>query len=90
MKQLLTIVVPRISAEWVEVAHHLEFSISKIMTIQKKYRYNPNECCYHLLEEWIGTNQGVSPKNWVTLLSAIRKDENILALCDMIEKQLKE
>ena len=35
MKQLLTIVVPRIAMEWEVVAYALRFSISKVVLIKK-------------------------------------------------------
>ena len=57
MKQLLTSVVPRIAAEWDKVAHYLEFSIPTIKVIRQQYRGDLKECCYHLLEEWISTDE---------------------------------
>ena len=75
---------------WSEVADYLEFSIYRIRIIQKQFRGYNEECCCHLLEEWIGTNQGVTPKNWATLLSVLRQNElDIADCCDEIEKDLK-
>ena len=91
MKQLLAIVLPRIASEWDKVAYCLEFSIYRIRIIQKKFRDDPEECCYHLLEEWIGTNQGVTPKNWSTLLSVLKHIKALTetGTCHEIEEDLK-
>ena len=89
MKQLLTSVVPRIAAEWDKVAHYLEFTIPSIKIIRRQYKDDPKECCYHLLEEWIGTDQGVIPKNWTTLLSVLKQIKELTSVCNEIEKDLK-
>ena len=88
MKQLLTSVVPRIAAEWDEVAHYLEFSIPTINIIQQQYRGYPKECCRHLLKEWISTDEGVTPKNWATLLSVLKQIKELTSACSEIEKDL--
>ena len=89
MKQLLTSVVPKIAAKWDKVAHCLEFSIPSIETIQRQYRDDPEECCYHLLEKWISTDQGVTPKDWSTLLSVLKQIKGLTSVCNEIEKALK-
>lgn len=89
MKQLLIIVVPRIAAKWEKVAHCLEFSIPSIKIIQRQGRDDPEECCYHLLEKWISTDQGVTPKNWTTLLSVLKQIKELTSVCNEIEKELK-
>ena len=89
MKQLLTSVVPRIAAEWDEVAHYLDFSIASIKIIRQQCRDNPKRCCCHLLEEWISTDQGVTPKNWTTLLSVLKQIKELTSVCNEIEKEIK-
>ena len=88
MKQLLTSVVPRIAAEWDEVAHYLEFSIPTINFIRRQYRGDLKECCCHLLKEWISTDEGVTPKNWATLLSVLKQIKELTSACSEIEKDL--
>ena len=89
MKQLLTSVVPRIAAKWDKVAHFMEFSIPSIEIIQQQCRDDPEECCYQLLKKWISTDQGVTPKNWTTLLSALKQIRGLTSTCNEIEKDLK-
>ena len=88
MKQMLATVVPRIAAEWDKVAHYLEFSISSVKIIRQQYRDIPKECCYHLLEEWISTDQGVTPKNWNTLLSVLEQIKELTSAYNEIKKDL--
>ena len=92
MKQLLTIVVPRIAWVWDQVAYCMEFSIYRIRIIRKLFRDDTEECCYHLLQEWIGTDQGVTPKNWYTLLSVLKNVEALTetSICHEIEEDLKQ
>ena len=89
MKQLLTSVVPRIAAKWDKVAHFMEFSIPSIEIIQRQCRDDPEECCYQLLKKWISTDQGVTPKNWATLLSVLKQIKALANVCNEIEKDLK-
>ena len=89
MKQLLTIVIPRIAAEWYKVAHCLEFTIPSIKIIQQQCRDNPKECCYELLKEWISTDQGIAPKNWTTLLSVFEHIKELTGVCNQIKKDLE-
>ena len=88
MKQLLTIVVPRIATEWYKVAYCLEFSISKVIIIRQQYKNDPEKCCYHLLKRWI-SNEGVSPKNWSTLLSALEQFVDFTSAQEEIEMEVK-
>ena len=88
MKQLLSIVVPRIAADWDKVAHYLEFSISSIKIIRRQCRDDPKECCYHLLQEWVSTDQGISPKNWTTLLCVLKQIKELTSVYNEIENDL--
>ena len=89
MKQLLTVVVPRIAMEWDKVAHYLEFSLFEIMIIRQQYSEDCETCCWHLLEKWISSDQGVAPVNWATLLSAIRHIKVLILACNEIKTELK-
>ena len=89
MKQLLATVVPRIAMEWDKVAYCLEFNLFNVMNIRQQYDNDLEKCCYHLLEKWISTNQGVTPKNWATLLSALSQIRILTLACIEIEAELK-
>ena len=90
MKQLLTIVVPRIATEWDKVAHHLELHICTIIYIQQHYGNNPEKCCCHMLEEWISTDQGLTPKSWSTLLSVFKQIKALTKTSGEIKNDLQQ
>ena len=71
MKDLLTIAVPRFAAEWNDVAHHLNFEITKIKIIGEKWKQDPEKCCKELLERWLQVEY--DGRTWETLLNAFRK-----------------
>ena len=88
-KHLLDVVVPRVAADWDKVADQLEFDISTIRIIQRKYRDDPEECCHQLLKEWVTTDKGVGPKNWATLLAALKKIRQLISVTEQIEDDLR-
>jgi len=90
VKQLLDVVVPRVAADWDKVAHQLEFDDSSIRIIQRRYRDDPEECCHQLLKDWVTTNKGVGPKNWTTLLAALKKIRQLRSVTQQIEDDLAQ
>ncbi|XP_065912071.1 uncharacterized protein [Dysidea avara] len=88
-KHLLDVVVRRVAADWDKVADQLEFDISTIRIIQRKYRDDPEECCHQLLKEWVTTDKGVGPKNWATLLAALKKIRQLISVTEQIEDDLR-
>ena len=90
MKHLLDIVVPRVAADWDKVAHQLEFDISIIRIIQRRCRDDPEECCHQLLKDWVTTDKGVGPKNWATLLAALKKISQLRSATQQIEDDLAQ
>lgn len=87
MKNLVTIVVPRIAAEWNTVAYYMDFEIAEIKTIREKCREDPEKCCTELLERWL---QMKSDRNWATLLSVFKQVRNLTAVTEQIENDLKD
>ena len=71
MKLLYKLVVPKISAYWDVVLANLEYDLSFKQELDRKYRGNPRECCIALLEDWISSNRGVSPKTFTKLLEIL-------------------
>lgn len=88
MKQLVRDVVPRISADWKQLAFMLEFDISRVNIIKQKGRDDPESCCCELLCEWLNTDNGIKPKNWTTLLTALKQIKKLASVIDEIEKDL--
>jgi len=89
MKHLINIVVPRIAAYWRDVAFNLDFSISAVQIISKKFPNDPVSCCKELFEEWLISSEGIEPKIWSTLLTSLKPIKNLRAAIEEIEKELK-
>ena len=86
MKDLLTIVVPRVAAEWNDVAHHLNFEIAEIKIIREKCKEDPEKCCKELLEQWLQVES--NRKTWETLLAAFKSIRKLTAITEQIENDL--
>ena len=89
MKQLINIVVPRVTAHWNDVAFNLDFSISTVQIISKKFQNDPMSCCKELFEHWLNSSEGTQPKIWSTLLTSLKKIRHLRAATEEIEKELK-
>ena len=73
MRQLHQHVIPNIAAHWRKVAEFLELKISTIDLIDEKCKSDPTRCCEETFREWLKTdNCGVGPKNWSTLIAALK------------------
>ena len=90
MGDLNGIVIPRIQAEWEDVAYALRYEIHMVRAIQEKYRGDPRRCCKGLLEDWLTTKNGTSPKAWNTLLDALRKVNELTSVTREIEEELSK
>ena len=73
MKLLHEVVVPRIAAHWSLVADYLEYELEFRQVIRKQGRDNPMDCCVILLEDWLSSSRGVSPKSWSKLIEVLKK-----------------
>lgn len=89
MKQLMNKVIPRVAAEWRQLAFMLEFDFSRVNIIKQKGRDDPESCCCELLYEWLSTDHGIKPKNWTTLLTALKQIKKLTSVTDEIEKDLQ-
>ena len=90
MDDLNTIVIPRIQAEWKNVAYALRYKIQTVRAIQQKCHVDPKRCCEELLEDWLITQNGTSPKTWNTLLGALRKVNDVTSVTREIEEDLRK
>ena len=88
MAELIRIVIPKIEAEWEDVAFALRFKILKVKAIKEKHKEDPKKCCRELFISWLSTDCGVSPKNWSTLLEKLREFENLATVTEEIVEKL--
>ena len=81
---------PKIAFMWETVADFLDYNISTIKSIKRKYRDDCEECLNGLFRDWLSTNNGVGPKNWVTLLKRLKEIDQLGGIISDIESKLKE
>ena len=90
MYDLNEFVIPKIQAEWEDVAFALRYKIHTVKAIKEKHREDPRKCCSGLLQDWLTTENGKSPKTWSTLLDALRNVDTIASVSDEIVKELSK
>ena len=73
MHDLSTIVVPKVSAIWEDVAYALDYEIPTVMQIGNRHNENPTRCCKELFKDWLTTSNGATPKIWQTLLVKLKE-----------------
>ena len=89
MGDINKIVIPKIQAEWEEVAYALRYKIPTVDSIKTKYNDNPKKCCKELFKDWLSTGHGVSPKTWSTLLDKLREVEDLATARNEIMDELE-
>ena len=88
MRLLHEIVVPRIAADWSIVADYLEYELEYKRLIRENCRDNAQRCCVQLLEDWLSSDRGVSPKSWSKLIEVLRGIKSLKATTEKIVKDL--
>ena len=46
------------------------------------------KCCVELLENWLSTDKGVSPKSWSTLIEVLRQIKSLASMTQKIVQDL--
>ena len=87
MWALIQIVIPRIKAEWEDLAFCMKYEPNDVNAIKIESN-NLKECCRKLFANWLSTNHGPTPKTYQTLLQYIKKVEDLAAASETIEKEL--
>ena len=90
MADLNTIVIPRIKAEWEDVAFALRYKIVTVNSIKEKHKEDPKKCCRELFTDWLSTDHGVSPKTWSTLLNKLKEVENLATATQEISNEIEK
>ena len=89
MADINKIVIPRIQAEWEDVAYALCYKITEVQDIRAKYK-NSKKCCQILFEDWLSTDNGAGPKTWSTLLDKLSKVKDLIAARNEIMNKLEK
>ena len=90
MRLLHEIVIPRITADWNIVADYLEYEVEYKRLIKERCQNEPVKCCVELLEDWLSSDRGVSPKSWQTLIKALRGIKSLTVETEKIIQDLQE
>jgi len=90
MADINHIVVPRIKAEWEDVAYALRYEIATVHAIKAKHNEDPKKCCQKLFIDWLSTDHGVGPKTWSTLLEKLKEVEELAASMQGIINELQK
>ena len=88
MTDINKIVIPRIQAEWEDVAYALHYEISKVKAI-KQNNQNSKKCCRELFIDWLSTDHGAGPKTWATLIEKLKEVEDLTAAINEIIDELE-
>ena len=90
MWPLKKMVIPKIAANWKDVADCLDFDNSTIRIIENKYTNDCVKSCEELLRDWLTTNHGKKPKTWATLLETLHEIDQLATATSEIENKLLE
>ena len=89
MELLHKIVIERIAAKWSMVADFLEYEIEFKQQISVLCNEDPLKCCACLLEDWLTSDRGVSPKSWSKLIRTLKSIKTLTATTEKIVNELK-
>ena len=91
MRPLYKLVIPKVSAHWDVVLTNLQYDLAFKQELDRRFNGNPRQCCVALLEDWISSNRGVSPKTFTKLLEVLCTINDIAPfMTDMIDGFKKE
>ena len=89
MRNLIKVVIPKVKAEWEELAYCMTYEIGEVNAFKRDSR-NVQECCRKLLEDWLSTDHGPVPKTYKTLLNRIKEVQALNTASEKIERELIE
>ena len=86
MGDIVTIVIPKISAQWDQVAYALYFEPPDVDAIAVKCLKDPQKCCQEVFIEWLYKGRGTISKTWSVLLETLKKIGLVKAVEDITEE----
>ena len=87
MRNLIKIVIPRIEADWEDLAYLLEFGMTTVKNIREGCCDNKKRC-KKLFVVWLSSSEGVAPKTWSKLLERIKEVDSSERASEDIKKEL--
>ena len=88
MKWMHKLVIPQICSHWDKVADFLEYPIAKKREIQKSEHGAVYKCCEKLMEDWLTSDRGITPKTWSKLVSVLKEISDLFSEALSIEQSL--
>ena len=78
LKQLINVVVPRVSSKWKAIGLGLDIEDCRLAAIEKSEHYQTDACCTEMFSNWLNLapRTGGLPLTWSSVLSAIEKVES--------------
>ena len=89
MWKLKKLVIPEVKAHWEDLAYSLEYQTPQIKAIERDGK-DVNERCTKLLQDWLETNHGCTPKTWEKLLEKIKDVDELYSAAEHIQENLLE
>ena len=88
MWNLIKIVIPKIKAEWENVAYSMGYDPSTVDAIENECNGNLDKCCKKFFKDWLTTNNGCTPKTWQKVIERIKAVDNLTAAAENISMEL--
>ena len=77
-------------AKWKDLAYCMDYSIVKVDAFKENSYGDSRKCCLELIENWLSTNHGPTPKTYRTLLKHIKMVDSLAEVSKEIEEELIE
>ena len=90
MHHVMRVVVPKIAGHWKAVAFNLHYDVTRVRTIQEQCRDDPEQCTCEMFMYWLQSSEGLGPRSWETILSALKETTKLRAVSESIESELIE
>ena len=87
MWELKSIFTPKIKAHWKDLAYCMRYSPEEVEAFQKD-SVDLNEHCEKVFVNWLTTDHAPKPKTYKTLLTYIKKIDDLTSASEAIEKEL--
>ena len=88
MKWMHKVIIPRVCYCWRMVADYLEYPVEKRKEIEERQHGDPYKCCAELMEDWLTSDRGVTPKTWHKLMSVLKEVGELSSSVNSIEQCL--
>ena len=87
MWNLIKLVIPEVKAHWKNLAYSMEYKTAQIKAIETDGG-DVSERCTELLQDWLDTSHGCTPKTWEKLLERIKDVDELYAAAERIKESL--